>query len=635
MKTIAFDTESHLIRPGMACPRPVCLSWSDNGRFASLLDRREGLPWLSAQLKDTDVVLVGHNVVYDLAIFAAEDPAWMLPLVFEAIGKGRVRDTMIRQSLIDIARGEHKFRRGADGTVAKTSYGLADLALLHLGEVVAKGEETWRLRYGELDGVPLEEWPEAAREYAANDARVTYRLWDHLFKLEAWDVPDEVAQNKAAWAFQLAKIWGIRTNAPAVAELRAELERDLGSAYARLQALNFVRSDGTRDMKLVQSVVAAVYAFDDRHAPTTAKGGVSTSEDVLVDSGDPDLALLASTSEMRTNLSRYVPMLELGTKVPMNPGWKTLVETGRAACEKPNLMNPPRKGKIRETFVPRAGFLFAACDYDAAELRSWAQVCLDLLGYSAMADALIAGHDLHVMMAAEVLGIPFEEAWTRYQAGDPIVVAARQTSKKLNFGLPGGMGAERLAASLQEDGIECTVDQAREYIAAWRRRWLEAVDYFKHINAIVGPAGEGTAIQIRSGRVRGRVGYCDCANGFFQGLTADGAKAALWKVSYECYVDSSSPLYGSRVVLFLHDELILEVPEERASAAAKRLSEVMCAEMAVYLPDVPVTATPVLLRRWLKGAKPVLVDGELVPSRPEKREGKTIWVPDLPEKRAA
>jgi hypothetical protein len=203
-----------------------------------------------------------------------------------------------------------------------------------------------------------------------------------------------------------------------------------------------------------------------------------------------------------------------------------------------------------------------------------------------------------------------------------------------NFGLPGGMGPPRLQGSFKEDGINISLDQAKRYKQAWIDTWAEARPYLDYMSART-RTGDTTLEQLRSGRIRGRVGYSDGLNSYFQGLTSDGAKAAMWQIQKECYVLRESPLYGARMVLFLHDEFILECREENCDAVARRLKEIMISEMKKFLPDVPVDATPICMRRWVKGAKPVFVDGKLVPGRAEKKDGKVLWVPDVLEKRRA
>jgi hypothetical protein len=104
----------------------------------------------------------------------------------------------------------------------------------------------------------------------------------------------------------------------------------------------------------------------------------------------------------------------------------------------------------------------------------------------------------------------------------------------------------------------------------------------------------------------------------------------------------TSPLYGCRPVAFLHDEIIIEARNDEANprlafTAAQRLKDVMVERMQTWLPDVPAKASPVMMRRWYKGAKPAYVelDGHkvMVPSKPvkEEKDGKksTKWVVDL------
>jgi hypothetical protein len=139
------------------------------------------------------------------------------------------------------------------------------------------------------------------------------------------------------------------------------------------------------------------------------------------------------------------------------------------------------------------------------------------------------------------------------------------------------------------------------------------------------------------------VPYTAVCNGFFQHLAAMGAKAALYAVVKECYLDTSSPLYGCRPWLFAHDEIGLEIPyydigrKTAADAAMRRLSEIMVEVMSKWVPDVPVKAEGVLCRRWYKGAEPAFDGDVLVPSKPvyDPVKDKTIWVADMPEAMAA
>lgn len=96
--------------------------------------------------------------------------------------------------------------------------------------------------------------------------------------------------------------------------------------------------------------------------------------------------------------------------------------------------------------------------------------------------------------------------------------------------------------------------------------------------------------------------YTQAANTLFQGLTADGCKLVLWRLAFECYLDTESPLFGSRPIAFVHDEFLVESPEDRASEAADRLALVMREEMERVI-SVPVRTTPCVSRRWAKKAE--------------------------------
>ncbi len=107
------------------------------------------------------------------------------------------------------------------------------------------------------------------------------------------------------------------------------------------------------------------------------------------------------------------------------------------------------------------------------------------------------------------------------------------------------------------------------------------------------------------------------ANHPFQHLAAMGAKHALWNVSRECYTVEDSPLYGSRPVVFAHDEVITELIEAKAHEAAYRQADVMIASMREFVPDVKIAAEPALMRFWDKNASPVFdAAGRLIPWEP-------------------
>lgn len=303
----------------------------------------------------------------------------------------------------------------------------------------------------------------------------------------------------------------------------------------------------------------------------------------------------------------------------------------------------------RECFVPREGSVYAFADFDTLEMRTFAQTALDIpqIGFSDIAEALKAGLDTHVELAAECLGIDGQDAFARYKQEDPEILNARQYAKIGNYGMLGGMGPSAFIDYAKGYGIILTFERASTIHTAFRRRWRETPPYFRYCSSLCDtPSGKAPRItHPRSGLTRGDVSYTETCNHHFQHLAAMGAKAALYQVQKECWVrefpirdDKSghtewkvSDLYGCRPWYFGHDEIGMEIPylsPIRRHLAAKRLERVMIEEMSKWVPDVPIGATVVMCPRWYKGAKPVFVDGLLVPCKPAKNaQDKTVWVP--------
>lgn len=436
-----------------------------------------------------------------------------------------------------------------------------------------------------------------------------------------------------------------------------------------------------QDKKRLAALVEAYYIKAGKTAPRLAltdrdrrsgarQGNASTDKDTLYGSGSRLLKLSADGGGVEKIINTYLPVLRLGTQFPINVSYNVLVNSGRTSaygrhddianeqsgCNIQNLPTGRRVAGTRECFVPRKGQMFSSVDYNTLELRSLAQVCYWLFGKSRMLEVLNTGRDLHLAMAADMLHISYEDAEHAYKSR-PVSEAAyghlrtailetfkvdiahgeayrdrvmwskkaldrnRDCAKVANFGLPGGLGADSLVFFARSTyNVTLTREQAVALITAWKISWPEMKLYFSYINSRVGHQKELAKVrQFWSGRIRGNMGYCDACNTLFQGLAADGAKLAMFRILYEMYCVPSSPLYGSRMVAFIHDEFLCEHPDEKADVAARRVAELAVEEMRKVLPDVTVTAEPALMKRWYKKAEKVLnVNGHLIPWEPKK-----------------
>lgn len=671
-RRIAFDCEAHLIRPGMLFPRVVCVTFAESGKTPWIQDRYCGVLEVLSYLKDRDVVLIGHNVAFDLGVVLAElislarDPrtALLVPseqalieLVFQAYEDDRISDTMIRSMLIDIARGAFQ---EIEGQRRGKFYALDKLSDRWCGIKLAKAD-TWRLHYAWLDGVPIPQWPADAVDYAIRDADVTEKIdaaiiaWVISEGMASGEIPDAERQTRAAWVLHLMAGWGVCVDSEMVAKLKADLLAKQKTFYAILDQHGVFKKDKLgnfkrtkkgaiqKNQKVLQDFIAQGFQAQGKKAPSNSKG-VSIAADVARESGNPVAVAFADVANTDKLLSTYIPTLERGAQgLPITSAPNVLVASGRTSWTNPNWQNPPRFGGIRECVISRRGTVLVAADLDTVELRALAQACREIVGYSTMGDAIAAGQDLHLAVAAEILGMDYAAAKALYDAGDPVVSEARQTAKKANFSLPGGVGARKFAQMYYDDDQplclhpDGSYDQAgsearaQEIKNAWLNRWSEMRDYLRHAGDICGDYGSNSIEQPWSGRIRGGLDYCSCANTYFQGRVADGTKLALWRLAWACYVDTTSVLYGSRLVLFLHDEVILEVPEDRVHECGEEIVRILVGAVQEVIPDIPITSAAVAFRRWYKGAKPVKISGKLVPCKPKKdAKGKTTWEADLP-----
>lgn len=348
---------------------------------------------------------------------------------------------------------------------------------------------------------------------------------------------------------------------------------------------------------------------------------ISMARDVLEATDDPGLRHLAAVGKYKTLESTFIPTMEMGYDHPIHPRWNGLVATGRPSCTKPNLLNQPRdimgEGGIRECYVARPGYVYLDPDYTQAELCSLAQVCYDKFGFSVMRDVIRAGRDLHLWFASMMLDVPYDEVVARYAAGDRIVKDMRQLAKAANFGFPGGLGIRKFVKWARKTyGVVLSEARAKSLKNDWLGAFPEIRHYFDWVNEQIKSGRDGktfTFVQHRSGRRRGGVGFCNGANTGFQGLTADGAKNALLRVFLAAHTPGDA-LYGARIVAFIYDEILVEVPEAACGLAAERLVTILREGMEAYTPDVPATVTIEAMYAWSKKAKEVRDNrGRLMP----------------------
>lgn len=653
-----FDSETFLIEPGRQIPPLVCVQWCDTdlvckSRSAVELRRwnnREARAAFVRDLQDPEVVFTGHNLAYDLAVLAEAWPE-TFPLILDALDANRMFCTVVLAKLVDIAIG--------DGTANKSYSLAATLERLAPGRPLLDKTDPWRLRYAELVDVPISKWPVEAIAYAKGDATAQADLADLLWDPRAkalWEA-DGARQTRAAFWLHLTAAWGFRLDPVAVEEYYAEIRHERQRDKARLIESGLIRPDGTKHTKAATARMVAACAARGITPKATKTGGVSVDADAIDLAGDELLEAYQAYGAEGTMEARIGNLRRAASEgIPIQPWFDSLKETGRTSCligkgkpgVKPSsygdqLQNLPRKGRARECYVPRPGYVLWSIDYDGGELCTWAQVCLWMLGFSRLAEAINAGRDSHEIMGASILNAQGTSgAWDydRIHAArkgtfgpelKTIAKDARQLAKIPNFGLPGGMGAKILLIKARTD-YDITLPlgpgpgSCMELVDIWKGTWDEAGPYFNEIRRMTA-SGSCTVEQFISRRIRGNIPFTVAANGFFQALLADAAKDAGWEIIKRMYdARRGSSLYGSRMVNFAHDEFIGESPEEVAHEAAHEAAKLAVDVAQRWVPDVKMSAAPALMRRWYKAAEPVYdANGRLIPWEPPVKAPALEW----------
>ncbi|MGD9953773.1 MAG: DNA polymerase, partial [Burkholderiales bacterium] len=289
----------------------------------------------------------------------------------------------------------------------------------------------------------------------------------------------------------------------------------------------------------------------------TPSGQPSTDEDVLAELAQdyplPKLLLeYRALAKLKSTYTDKLPkMIDARTGRVHTTYSQAVAVTGRLASNDPNLQNipirTPQGRRIREAFVAPPGCRIVSADYSQIELRIMAH----LSGDAGLRQAFAHGHDVHRATAAEVFGRPQDE----------VTPDERRTAKVINFGLIYGMSAFGLAQNL---GIERATAQA--YIDSYFSRYPGVKRYMDDTREKARADGCVETVfgrrlwlpEIRSSNPARRAGAERAAiNAPMQGTAADLVKLAM--VAVQVWLDAER--LGAKLVMQVHDELVLEVPE--------------------------------------------------------------------------
>jgi DNA polymerase-1 len=497
-------------------------------------------PWL-----ESTAPKVGHHLKYDTHVFANHGIAL----------QGVVHDTMLESYVLNSVATRHDM-----DSVAALYLGLATLKY---EDVVGKGAKQISFDQVDLD---------TATRYSAEDADVALQLHQTLWpRLEA--TPDlarvyREIECPLIRVLQRMEYTGVMVDA----RLLREQSQELAEKMAATEKAAHSAAGGPFNLGSPKQLQEVLY--ERLHLPVlgrTPKGQPSTAEDVLeqlAESYDlPRLILeYRGLSKLKSTYTDKLPTdIDPRTKRIHTSYHQAVAATGRLSSSDPNLQNIPIRTaegrRIRQAFVAPPGFKLLAADYSQIELRIMAH----LSGDEGLLAAFASDQDVHRATAAEVFGTSLEA----------VSADQRRSAKAINFGLIYGMSAFGLAKQL---GIER--GQAQTYVDRYFERYPGVRRYMDETRASARRLGFVSTvfgrrlylpdINARNNQLR-QYAERSAINAPMQGTAADIIKRAM--IGVAAWLEAEEP--RARLIMQVHDELVMEVPGDRAARVGASVARIM------------------------------------------------------------
>jgi DNA polymerase-1 len=542
---------SFCIEPGRAAYIPV------GHRYAGApaqLGREAVLARLGPWLEDPGRAKLAHHAKFDMHVLANHGVRLA----------GVEHDTLLQSYVLE----------------SHLPHDLDDLARRHLGietitydEVTGKGAN--RIGFEEVA-------VERATEYAAEDADVTLRLHRALYPRLAAEpgsarIYSEIEMPLVEVLFAMER-HGVLLDTERLAELSREFGEKMREVEARAHE-QAGRPFNLNSPRQIQEILFDLHGL--KPVRRTPSGQPSTDEESLeelaLDHPLPRLILdYRSLAKLKSTYTDKLPgMIHPGTGRVHTNYAQAVAVTGRLASNEPNLQNIPIRTpvgrRIREAFIAPPGARIVSADYSQVELRIMAHISRD----ANLLAAFAAGQDIHRATAAEIFGV----------APSEVSAEQRRYAKVINFGLIYGMSAFGLARSL---GIERAA--AQRYMDRYFSRYPGVAEYMERTRRLARERGYVETVFGRrlwlpdigsSNSARRQAAERAAINAPMQGTAADLIKMAM--IAVHRWIAARG--LRSRLILQVHDELVLEVPHEELDEVKSELPRRMSgvAQLAVPL----------------------------------------------------
>ncbi len=577
----AVDTETTSLRPVQADLVGIALSWQEGqGAYIPVghLPVVASKPQLSLDvvrkhlgpvLADASITKYAHNANYDLIVLHQHE----MPV------QGLRFDTMIAAYLLD---------------PSGRNLGLKGLAWQELGVEMTPIEDLIGTGKGQLtmDQLPVER----VFPYAAADADMTFRLVTRqealLKERELWELFTEVEMPLVPVLIDMERT-GVALDVDFLKGMSGEL-------YQRLNTLELqVEQEVGYPLNLNSSQQLSDALFVKLGLPTDGvsrgkSGYYSTAAGVLesLQGAHPVIDLILEHRQLSKIKSTYVdalPLLVNPSTGRLHTSWnQTGTVTGRISSSEPNLQNIPIRTevgrRVRQAFVTRPRCSLLGADYSQVELRILAHIS----GDENLLAAFRRGEDIHASTAASILGVRL----------DQVTADMRRLAKTINFGLIYGMSDWGLAAR-----TELSREQAAEFISKYFAQFPRVQGYLArtkqqaqeqgYVATLLGrkryfpelQSGSRAHSNLKAGAQRMAINHP------IQGTAADIIKIAMIRLHREL----QSRGLDSKMILQVHDELVLEVPDSEVARVGQMVTSIM---EGAYALDAPLKVDIKTGRNW-------------------------------------
>ena len=550
---ICIDTETTSLDPhqaklvgislstkvGYACYIPIGHSNYKN------LDEKSVIEILKPTLEDSSIKKIGQNIKFDFII-----------LFKRGIEMNTLEDTMLMSYVLDAGKNRHNM-----DTLSKIHL---DHSPLSFKELVGTGKK--QINFSEVE-IKL------AKNYAAEDADITYRLFKILQKnLKAEKLTNiyEIFEKPMIKILAFMEINGVKIDKQFLKKLTKKFETKIQFLEKEIFKIS------KKEFKIGSTKQLGEIMYNDlkiSNTKKTKKGSFATSAAVLEDLAFkgydlPKLVLeWRQLSKLKNTYSDSLPEhINLNTKRVHTSFLLAATSTGRLASSDPNLQNIPIKtedGKdIRKAFVAEEGKLLISADYNQIEMR----ILSDLADVKELKKAFSNNEDIHSLTASQIFNVNLKE----------VTSDMRRKAKAINFGIIYGISQYGLAKQ-----INVSNNEAADFLESYFAKFPEIKDYMSstinfcrksgYVNNIFGRRTHITGINDKNFNIRNFQERA-AINAPIQGSASEIMRLAMIRINEKLF---DKKFKNTKMILQIHDELIFEAPKEHQKIVSKMIKDEM------------------------------------------------------------